>query len=96
MKDAKTGPLHVHVLLNRREERLQPFIRGNVRKVAGENLEEAGRVSCLVPRQSTMYAYFEAGGLFDLLLRSRRHAVFGDRGGGGVGHWGNELVVLVG
>ena len=34
----------------------------------------------------------EAGGLFDLLLRSRRHAVFSDRGGGGVRHYGgNEL-----
>ncbi len=35
--------------------------------------------------------YLEAGGLFNLLLRSRRHAVLGNRGGGGVRHWG-ELV----
>ena len=37
--------------------------------------------------------YLEAG-LLNIggLLRSRRHAIFGDRGGWGVGHWGNELV----
>ena len=90
--DAKTTTPDVHIRLNRREERLQPFIRGNIRKVAGKDLEEVGMVSRRVPRQSSAYAYFEAGGLFDRLLRSRRHAVFSDRGGEGVGHWGNELV----
>ena len=44
-------------------------------------------VSRRVPRQSSAYAYFEAGGLFDRLLRSRRHAVLGERGGGGVRHF---------
>ena len=45
-------------------------------------------------------AHLEARSLFDdCLLRSRRHAVLGDRGGGGVGHFkgwtGDELVVFV-
>ena len=30
----------LHVVLNRREERLQPFIRGGIRKVTGKDLEE--------------------------------------------------------
>ena len=43
--------------------------------------------------------YLEAGGLFhDLLLGSGRHAVLGDRGGGGVRHFermdGDGLVVF--
>ena len=82
---------HVHVILNRCEERLQPFIRGSIRKIAGIDLGGKRRkVSDVVPRQRCWCAYFEAGDFFN--LRSRRHAVFGDRGGGGVRHWGNELV----
>ena len=29
---------HVHVVLNRRKESLQPFIRGGIRKIASEDL----------------------------------------------------------
>ena len=46
-----------------------------------------------VPRQRWKRAHLEARSLFDdSLLRSRRHAVLVDRGGGGVRHGGNELV----
>lgn len=41
----------VHVVLNRRKERLQPFIRGRVRKIASKNLPRKRGVSALVPRQ---------------------------------------------
>ena len=34
----EVAPVHVHVTLNRREERLQPFIRGGVRKITDEDL----------------------------------------------------------
>ena len=37
-EDGATATGDSHVVLNRREERLQPFIRGRVRKVAGEDL----------------------------------------------------------
>ena len=37
VKEAVSG-CHVHVVLNRRKESLQPFIRGGVRKIASEDL----------------------------------------------------------
>ena len=77
---------YAHFALDRREERPQPFIRGGVRKVAGEDLGRARlRGSATSEVGGT---HLEARSLFDdLLLRSRRHAVLGDRGGGGVGHF---------
>ena len=81
---------YAHFALDRREERLQPIIRGGIRKVAGEDLGRArlrGRATSEVGG-----THLEARSLFDdLLLRSRRHAVLGDRGGGcggGVRHFG--------
>ena len=52
-----------------------------------------------VPRQRWMGAHLEARSLLDdRLLRSRRHAVLSDRGGGGVRHFermdGDGLVVF--
>ena len=44
---------------------------------------------------TSMCAHLEAGGLFDLFLRSRRHAVLVDRGGGGFRHLGTNWWVLV-
>ena len=41
--DGATATRDSHVVLNRREERLQPFIRGGVRKIAGKDLEERER-----------------------------------------------------
>ena len=84
---------HVHVALNRRKESLQPFIRGGIRKIADKELWwwlEDGEESCATSMCSV--SYLEARDLFDLFLRSRRHAVLVDRGGRGVRHWGNELV----
>ena len=52
-----------------------------------------------MPRQRWMGAHLEARSLLDdRLLRSRRHAVLSDRGGGGVRHFermdGDGLVVF--
>ena len=47
-----------------------------------------GRVEGHAPRQKTKKMDLEARSLLDdRVLHSRRHAVLGDRGGGGVGHF---------
>jgi hypothetical protein len=76
---------HVHVSLNGSKESLQPFIRGRIRKIPGENLNEvrvsrSGWGKCKLSGNNDL----EAGSLFNLLRR--RHAVFGDCGGRGFGH----------
>lgn len=48
-----------------------------------------------MPRRRATETDLEAGGLFDVVLRSRGHAVFnsqGGGGGGGVRHWGTSWV----
>lgn len=85
-----SGEKDIHVVLDRLEESLQPLIGGSVRKIAGKNLEERGeRASeCATSLDDgRRHTHLEAGLLDDGLLRSRGHAVLGDRGGGGVGHF---------
>ena len=75
---------NVHVILNGLEKRLQPFIRGGIRKISDEDLYE-GNEYRMKRKQDRIANYLERRNF--LGLRSRRHALLSDGGGGGIRHF---------
>ena len=76
---------NLHVILNRRKESLQPFIRGGVRKVASEDLFKTRIVKWVVSHAKVNFLYLVTRSFFE--LRSRRDAVLVDLCGGGFRHF---------
>jgi hypothetical protein len=74
----------IHVALDGLKKRLQPLVRSGIRKISDEDLYE-GKGWRRKRRQERRASYLERGSFFG--LRSRRHALLSDGGGGGIRHF---------